>query len=231
MSYTVENFKEFQANILKPTDTFQFGCKMCGNCCRHRSEPIMLTGLDIFRISQALGLHPGQVIQEKTIGYIGDQSHVPILTLKERLDGSCSLLRKGKCMVHSNKPVVCALFPLGRMYNAITHEVQYFKQPHGCSTGNKNGRTWTLQEWLNEFNISRLNEDSMAWNKMLMGVSQVTCRIDKEKLPEDMIAAIGSCFYLNYDTSKPYKEQAELNMRLLQEVFKKKFNREINYNL
>lgn len=231
MSYTIEDFKAFQSNMLKPTDTFQFDCKMCGNCCRHRGEPIILTGLDTFRISQALGVHPRQVIEEKTIGYIGDQSHVPVLTLKERLDGSCSLLRKGKCMVHSNKPIVCAIFPLGRIYNGITHKFAYFKQPHGCSMGNNNGKTWTLQEWLDEFNISEFEEDSLAWNKMIMGVSQVTCRIDEKEIPEDMIAAVGSCFYLNYDISQPYRDQVELNMRLLKEIFKRKFDKEIIYNI
>ena len=231
MSYSIENIKEFQNNMLKSTDTFQFDCKMCGDCCRKRTEPILLTGLDIFRISRALGMDPKQVIEEKTIGYIGDQSHVPVLTLKERLDGSCSLLRKGRCMVHNQKPVVCALFPLGRMYNAITHEIQYFKNPYSCMTGSKGGKTWTLQEWLDELNISSLDEESMAWNKMIMGVTSVTCQIDKEKLPDEMIAIVGSCFYLNYDLTKPYVEQVNMNMAILQRVFKEKFQRKIEYTI
>lgn len=231
MSYLLDDFEKFQSNILKPTDTFQFDCKMCGSCCRKRQEPILMTGLDIFRIAQALGIPPKQVIEEKTEGYIGDQSHVPVLVLKERLDGSCSLMRKGKCMVHNNKPVVCALFPLGRMYNTITHEIQYFKNPHSCMTGCKGGKTWTLQEWLDEFNIGNLNEESMAWNKLITGVVTVTSKIDKDKIPDEMVAAIGSCFYLNYDITKPYVEQVKMNMYFLQKIFKVRFRMEINFNL
>lgn len=229
MSYSIDDFKEFQANILKPTDTFQFSCKMCGDCCRKRQEPIMLTGLDLFRIAQALNMEPRQVVEEKTIGYLGDSSHVPILTLKERLDGSCSLLRKGKCMVQSSKPVVCALFPLGRMYNAITHEIQYFKNTHSCQTGSAQGKVWTLQEWLDEFNLTELNEASMVWNRLLMGITKVTCSIDKDKISDKMMAVMGNCMYINYDISKPYIQQAEKNMMLMKLAFRKLFNTEIIY--
>lgn len=231
MSYSFDDLQEFQSNILKPTDTFQFDCKMCGSCCRKRQEPILMTGLDIFRIAQALCIHPQQVVEKKTTGYLGDQSHVPVLVLKERLDGSCSLLRNGKCMVHTNKPVVCALFPLGRMYNSMTHEIQYFKNHHNCITGDEGGKLWTLQEWLNEFNISNLNEESMAWNKMITGVATVTSKIDSNKIPEEMIAAIGSCFYLNYDITKPYVEQVEMNMYFLQKIFETRFHKKIDYNI
>ena len=50
MAYTAEDVERMKANVLKPDDTFTFTCQMCGNCCRNRAEPILLTGPDIFRI-------------------------------------------------------------------------------------------------------------------------------------------------------------------------------------
>lgn len=43
-------------NPMKPTDTFKFSSKACGNCSRSRKEPIMLTGYDVFRIAKELGV-------------------------------------------------------------------------------------------------------------------------------------------------------------------------------
>jgi len=93
-------------NPMKPTDTFKFSCKACGNCCRKREEPIMLTGYGVFRIAKGLRIEMTEVINKYTIGYVGGASKLPVLILKERQDGSCSLLRNGKCMVHDNKPLV-----------------------------------------------------------------------------------------------------------------------------
>lgn len=231
MGYTEKDIERYESNILKPSDTFTFECKMCGSCCRKRSEPIILTGLDIFRVAQALDKPIGEVLEKHTEFVLGRDSHLPIFVLKERLDGSCSLLRKGKCMVQHKKPVVCALFPLGRMYDARNQQIQYFLQPNACGVGNANGRVWTLQEWLEEFDIANIEEDSMAWNKFATGVSMVTCKIPENKISNEMINAMISFMYHYFDIHKPYAPQAERNMVMLQKVFKEKFKLRVKYDL
>ena len=195
----------------------------------------MLTGLDLFRVSKALNMTPQEVIEKKTVGYIGDQSHVPVLTLRERLDGSCSLLRKGKCMVQESKPVVCAIYPLGRMYNAMTREINYFRQAYDCQTkqsgSGSGGKTWTLQEWLDAFHIPDLDKASMVWNRMLTGIAQVTCKIPIEQLPDKMIGAVSNCLYTNYKIDEPYIEQAETNMLILKLLFSRWYNLNIDYDI
>ena len=44
--YQKEMAKNIEQNTLGPNDTFRFTCKECGACCRNRTTPIMLTGLD-----------------------------------------------------------------------------------------------------------------------------------------------------------------------------------------
>lgn len=56
MSFTEKDFLEFQKRKLHPDDTFSFECSMCGNCCRNRQNPILLTGADTFRMSAELGI-------------------------------------------------------------------------------------------------------------------------------------------------------------------------------
>lgn len=230
MSYwKEEQLEKIINNTLKPTDTFKFSCKMCGCCCRNRSEPILMTGLDVFRIAQALQVEPGNVLEKYMTGYVGDDSHVPIFILKERYDGSCSLLRQGKCTVQDKKPVVCAIYPLGRYYSAEDKQIHYFKQEHDCSDGSKDGQEWTLQEWLDNFGLSELGNMSNAWNKMLMGVSTVTSKIDKAKIPPVLIQAMAYAMYGAYDINKKYEDQVEDNMMLLKEAFWQVIHKELKF--
>ena len=53
------NLEEFAANIENMTigldDTFQFHCTQCGLCCVNR-EDILLSPMDIFKMSKELGM-------------------------------------------------------------------------------------------------------------------------------------------------------------------------------
>jgi len=51
-----QEIKKMIESTMRPTDTFKFSCKTCGNCCRNRKEPIMLVGYDVFKIAKALKL-------------------------------------------------------------------------------------------------------------------------------------------------------------------------------
>ena len=54
--YQKEMAKNIEQNTLGPNDTFQFTCRECGACCRNRTTPIMLTGLDIYRMAKGLNI-------------------------------------------------------------------------------------------------------------------------------------------------------------------------------
>lgn len=221
MAYTEKDLERFQKNMLKPGDTFNFNCDMCGNCCRKRSEPIVLTGFDIFRAAQALGVTMEEVIEKNLKGSIGPDSHLPLYVLAERLDGSCRFLRKGRCMIHASKPSVCALFPLGRMYDARDGGFHYFVNAGSCHPGQGFGKTWTLEEWLAEFNIRETESMTLAWNKLIFALAEKTCRMREEDIRGVLLNKLLTIMYLGYDMSLPYIEQTERRMALIPEVFKK----------
>ena len=190
MSQEFDRAKYYLNHILKPEDKFVFQCQMCGNCCRNRSESILLTGADTFRIAKKLEVSVPEAIDKYTTFGIGKDSKLPLLYLRERPDGSCSLLRKGKCTVQSEKPAVCAIYPLGRMVIGKDQHYSYFTQPNYCpgDVGHTNGEalshipadeaqrilndpelksaTHSLEEWLSEFNIRPREKDHLTWNKL-----------------------------------------------------------------
>ena len=229
MEITEKDFEIFQKNELKPDSTFQFNCKMCGNCCRKRDVPILITGADVYRIASALSMSMREVVEKNTAGYVGDTSHAPVLVLKERDDGSCSLLRKGRCMVHQNKPVVCVLFPLGRLYDFRDMSFHYFMNPSICASGGESEHIWTLKEWLANFEIEDTERMTEKWNKLVAGLTKITTRMKKEKISGRLLDIIFSAMYLNYDMDKPYVEQVDQQMSILKIVLKEEFGIKISF--
>lgn len=225
MHFTEEEFRDYTKHMLEMEDTFKFTCSQCGECCRNREDPIIITGVDIFHIAKALKITPAAVIENYTRGNIGPNSRMPIVTLAERADGSCKLLRKGKCTVHSEKPVVCAIYPLGRML-AIRKldtagidketsdkfklkEYRYFMQPLTC--GNSTNEEHTLKEWLDSFNIQARDDECIAWTELFSLLSEMAIFFEKENFsPKSMDTFRYACFmmlYAEYTTDRDYMEQ------------------------
>lgn len=217
--YQKEMAKNIEQNTLGPNDTFQFTCRECGACCRNRTTRIMLTGLDIYRMAKGLNIDAYEALARYTSGYVGDVSHAPVVILRERLDGSCSLLRKGKCMVHSFKPIACAVHPIGRYVNLNTQESGYIRQSGGCK-GATDGCVWTLDEWLDTWGLKELDAPSLAWNLMAGMVAQVMHPIKLEHIDRGMIWVLYQYMYGEYDTGKDFIPQVERNTEALKQFFK-----------
>jgi len=220
MKYNEEDIQRFMANIMKEDDTFNFDCKICGNCCRNREEPIMLAGYDIFKMSRALSLEPVKFISKYTEWYVGSNSNLPVVILKPRYTGGCPLLRNGKCQVQENKPIVCALYPLGRMFIAGEEEnFGYFQQPFSC--GFKNGKEHTLKEWLDKFKIREWDEASILWAKTI-----ARCAMAMKDMHQDtplfagILTVLLNVFYIAYDIEKDYVEQFKENIKKMEIIFK-----------
>lgn len=230
MAFSEKELKTFMENELGPEDTFNFACKMCGDCCRNRSEPIMVTGADIYRIASALNMTTEKFITEYTDVYIGITSHTPVVVLKERMDGSCKLLRKGRCTVQKAKPAVCALFPLGRFYDSRDGKFHYFFNQKSCQPGSKDGKVWTLQEWLDNFSIRETEDMTKSWNRLVSGIAKITHRMKPDELKGGLLEVLLTAMYFGYNTDVPFIEQVEKHMSALKAFFKYRLHKTIVFD-
>lgn len=223
---TQEEFDKLVKKELQPADTFQFSCDMCGNCCRNRDTPIMLSGPDVFRMARSLKMHPVQALDKYTRCYLGDESHLPVVVLKERDDGSCPLLRKGRCSIHKDKPAVCALYPLGRASDFYGN-IHYFLQDVSCNNGE--GQTWTLDEWLNEFSLRESEVLYKTWGPMLISIAQITTKMRPKEITIEVFAHMVDAMYANYDIGRDYIQQAEENKERLSNYFRGALHKNLKF--
>lgn len=212
-------------------DQFKFNCTMCGKCCINR-EDILLNPKDLFNLAKELNLTPPQMVDAYCEPYIGGDSRFPLVRLKPR--GSikrCPLLKDRKCSVHNAKPTVCAMFPIGRCVASEIKpskkntddkfpigEIQYiFSDPH-CGDYSK---TYTVREWLQEFNLELEDEFFIKWNQTLIRCQSAIKKAEKRFAPQtmDMLwnAVYISC-YLDYDMSKDFMQQFIDNTEKLNDI-------------
>lgn len=136
------------ARIVDLDDTIKFDCKRCGKCCSSRSD-IMLNPYDVYRIAKSLNITTKEVIQNYCDVYPGNNSGLPIVTLKEDKRGLCPFLKfstsdgKFGCSINDSKPGACIMHPIGvvrsvNVNNRDEHSKQFIEVPscnvHGTET-------------------------------------------------------------------------------------------------
>lgn len=117
--------------VMSLDDTFKFNCTRCGKCCSCRSD-IILSPFDIYQIAKALNITTKEVIEEYCNVIYGNNSGLPIITLKSDERDLCPFLKfsveEGKfgCSINTHKPGVCIMHPIGavRKFNTETHETE-----------------------------------------------------------------------------------------------------------
>lgn len=85
-----------------------FKCQQCGTCCRWLGH-VLLTEADIVRLAAAAGLSEENFIARYTVLAANRRQ----LSLADASDGSCALLKEGRCTFYEARPAQCRDFPCG----------------------------------------------------------------------------------------------------------------------
>lgn len=213
-----ENIDKYSIGLDEP---FKFKCRECGKCCKNR-EDIMFTSRDLFRISKHLGKTPGDIIKEYCDCYIGHDSRFPIVRLQPRgVNNACPFLIGKRCKIHECKPVVCALFPVGRIVaiknmpkdgEEPEYSAGYILQPVECGSMKK---TNTVRQWLEKFGIPVDDEFYSKWNANMMHISKIINELEKTIQAQALLPlqnVLVELIYVRYDIEGEFLPQFIKNM-------------------
>lgn len=209
------DYKDFEnLNYLGSEDTFRFGCDCCGECYKYRGD-ILLNAYDIIRLQEYLDISFQELLFTYCELYIGNTSGLPSVRL--RTDARCPFLLHKKCYVQDAKPAVCALFPLGRIYDG--EQVRYFLQEGKCGTGMEEH---TLQEWLEPLG-SESEKYCILWGSLLKEGVMAMKQIKEEN--GDLVEAIHdlmvTLMYDSYDSKEDPARQIQERIDIARELPKK----------
>lgn len=136
------------------------GCINCSACCSGMGESIVLDPLDIHNIASKTQLDFSSLLQKYIELNIVDGIALPNL----KMNPACGFLnRQGKCEIHNERPGICRLFPLGRVYEK--EGFRYFIQVDECPVSNK-GKV-KVNKWLGIKNIKKYEQYIWDWHVFL----------------------------------------------------------------
>ncbi len=107
------------------TSAFSYQCRACSRCCY--GKRIQVNPYELVRLSRNLGTTTTEVIARFTVD--GGTA------LATRGDPACVFLGPRGCTVHADRPLVCRLYPLGRIVQADGSETFVENEPHPETEG------------------------------------------------------------------------------------------------
>ena len=217
--------RNLDQNFIRKDQEFRFRCTQCGEWCRNKEpkDRILLSTVDLYRAANVLGLDLQDVIARYCEMVPGQESMLPLMVMKQRLDGSCIFLKKGKCTIQESKPLVCAMYPLGRVafLNDETGEYDfhyYLKdfQKEGCHAAED--ETWTPEKWLAHFHVEEYDECVRLYKLLGEACSRLMHSYDTDDGKREMFGTAFYMIYVKYDRTQPLREQMEMNLAFVRSL-------------
>lgn len=177
-------------------------CVGCSDCCHNMEDTIQLDPYDVFRMSLATKKSFEMLLSE---GYIElsvvDGIILPHVGMKGS-NGACLFLdNNGRCSIHENRPGICRLFPLGRIYE--DDGFSYFLQVNQCRQNNTKVK---IKNFLGIDNLPEYEKYILSWHKLLKDFYQY---IDgsEEKARQVSMAILKNFYSGAFDTQEDFYKQ------------------------
>lgn len=118
---------------------FSYACARCRRCCT--GKRIRVNPYEVYRLARNRGL--------STTAFLAAYAVHGGTELAVREDGSCVFLGEHGCTVHSDRPLVCRLYPLGRAVEPGAPDRYFELEPHPETEG-RYGRDGSVADFLGQ---------------------------------------------------------------------------------
>lgn len=219
---TGEGIEELGEHLMDLDATFRFKCRKCGKCCKNQ-DMIFFTPSDLFKIAKKLEKPIQAIIDSYTEVYIGPQSQIPLVhLLMQGTKNACPFLgADSRCSIHDSKPVICALYPLGRVFvnrnpgaliSDPTETMVRYILSGDCGSGKK---AHTIREWLANFGIPETDEFFLLWTRTITELGMLVRDLLEKGITEKRLQPLWNAMYyklyLDYDLNQDFFQQFQRN--------------------
>ncbi len=168
-------------------------CEGCFACCEGMGSSIILDPLDIFRLKENLKKSFEQLLIENIELQVVDGIILPNLKMATGSTEKCSFLdNQGRCSIHSFRPGICRLFPLGRYYE--NGGFKYFLQTNECRQENR--IKIKLKKWIDTPNVKEYEKFITDWHYFLNDVEEVLKNTEDDEKVKNINMYILHIFYM-----------------------------------
>lgn len=193
----VSDGKLYGSNDMAKTDCN--GCKGCSSCCRGMGSSILLDPFDAHRLCAGLRKSFEELLNTCLELNVVDGIILPNLRMTAEED-ACTFLRGERCSIHSIRPGICRIFPLGRFYE--NHSFKYFLQIHECPAPGKS--KVKIRKWIDTPDLKRYEQFITDWHYYLKPLQEYAMDFEHGEKIQKLSMYLLKQFYL-----KPYDAEGD----------------------
>lgn len=168
-------------NLYGPNDMVKADCgdcKGCSACCQGMGESIVLDPYDVYRLTKGLNLSFEALLDDKFELGVYDGMILPHLKMSGANEACAFLNNEGRCSVHTIRPGICRLFPLGRFYE--NGGFKYFLQIHECK--NQNRTKVKVKKWIDTPDLKQNESFVNKWHDFVNEIQDKMMQVKDDAL-------------------------------------------------
>ena len=167
------------------------GCNGCSDCCKDVGDLVVLTPFDVYEIVNHLGVGFNELLGDKIELRTNNKISLPYLKMQEKTKNCSFLDKEGRCMIHSKRPNICRLFPLGRVYK--DNDFKYFLQIGNCpKTDLKDVK---VRDWVGIENYNENKKFILEWHNFIKALTFRLKFVRDEKEIDEINETLLNNFY------------------------------------
>lgn len=179
-------------------------CEGCSACCKGMGNSIVLDPLDVFRLTKGLNCTFEALIQNQAELNVVDGIVLPGIRMGQEGEACRFLDAQGRCSIHSFRPGICRLFPLGRIY---TEEgIRYFLQIYECAK--KNRTKVKVRSFMDNPDGKRYDKFIADWHDFLKKAENEMEKQNDPNFTRELSMNVLKMFYLTpYEKEQDFYDQ------------------------
>ncbi|NNJ28649.1 YkgJ family cysteine cluster protein [Lacrimispora defluvii] len=179
-------------------------CEGCSACCKGMGNSIVLDPLDVFRLTKGLNCTFEALIQNQAELNVVDGIVLPSIRMGEEGEACGFLDPQGRCSIHSFRPGICRLFPLGRIYTE--DGIRYFLQIYECVK--KNRTKVKVRSFMDNPDGKRYDKFIADWHDFLKKAENEMEKQNDPNFTRELSMNVLKMFYLTpYEKEQDFYDQ------------------------
>ena len=141
------------------------------------------------------------LIEKKLEFRMVDGLILPNLMMDKKTNCCVFLNEQGRCSIHTFRPGICRLFPLGRIYE--DDKLQYFLQSDGCVKQNRS--KVKVSKWLDTPELKKNQQYLIDWHSFRKKMEEVIADMTDEKTMKTIELFLLHTFFIQpYDVNEDF---------------------------
>ncbi|MTK10413.1 MAG: YkgJ family cysteine cluster protein [Hungatella sp.] len=179
-------------------------CEGCSACCKGMGNSIVLDPLDVFRLTKGLDCTFEALLQNQAELNVVDGIVLPSIRMGEEGEACGFLDPQGRCSIHSFRPGICRLFPLGRIYTEVG--IRYFLQIYECAK--KNRTKVKVRSFMDNPDGKRYDKFIADWHDLLKKAENEMEKRNDPNFTRELSMNVLKMFYLTpYEKDQDFYDQ------------------------